>query len=133
MQDDKNQFRFGQISEHNLRGIHPDLVLIVRRALTLSTVDFRVIEGVRTSERQRQLVRNGNSKTLNSRHLTGHAVDLAPMVNNQIPWDDWRAFDQVALAMKQAAKEMELPLQWGGDWKTFKDGPHFELPREVYP
>ncbi|CNF20377.1 TPA: M15 family metallopeptidase [Yersinia enterocolitica] len=133
MQDDKPQFRFGQISEHNLRGIHPDLVLIVRRALTLSTVDFRVIEGVRTSERQRQLVRNGSSKTLNSRHLTGHAVDLAPMVNNQIPWEDWSAFHLVAKAMKQAAKEMELPLQWGGDWKTFKDGPHFELPREVYP
>ncbi|EPX8764768.1 TPA: M15 family metallopeptidase [Yersinia enterocolitica] len=133
MQDDKPQFRFGQISEHNLRGIHPDLVLIVRRALTLSTVDFRVIEGVRTSERQRQLVRNGSSKTLNSRHLTGHAVDLAPMVNNQIPWEDWSTFHLVAKAMKQAAKEMELPLQWGGDWKTFKDGPHFELPREVYP
>lgn len=114
MQDDKPQFRFGQISEHNLRGIHPDLVLIVRRALTLSTVDFRVIEGVRTSERQRQLVRNGSSKTLNSRHLTGHAVDLAPMVNNQIPWEDWSAFHLVAKAMKQAAKEMELPLQWGG-------------------
>ncbi|MFW5388455.1 M15 family metallopeptidase [Yersinia sp. 2542 StPb PI] len=133
MQQDKPQFRFGQISEHNLRGIHPDLVLIVRRALTLSTIDFRVIEGIRTPERQRQLVRNGSSKTLNSRHLTGHAVDLAPMVNNQIPWEDWSAFHQVAKAMKQAAQEMELPLQWGGDWKTFKDGPHFELPREVYP
>ncbi|HDL8053539.1 M15 family metallopeptidase [Yersinia enterocolitica] len=133
MQEDKPQFRLGQISEHNLRGVHPDLVLIVRRALTLSTIDFRVIEGVRTVDRQRQLVRNGSSKTLNSRHLTGHAVDLAPMINNQIPWEDWSVFHQVAQAMKQAAKEMELPLQWGGDWKTFKDGPHFELPREVYP
>ncbi|CNF46615.1 M15 family metallopeptidase [Yersinia mollaretii] len=133
MSDDKPQFRFGQISEHNLRNVHPDLVLIVRRALTLSAVDFRVIEGVRTSERQRQLVRNGSSKTLNSRHLTGHAVDLAPLINNKIPWEDWGAFHQVAKAMKLAAQEMELPLQWGGDWKTFKDGPHFELPREVYP
>lgn len=133
MSDDKPQFRFGQISEHNLRNVHPDLVLIVRRALTLSAVDFRVIEGVRTTERQRQLVRNGSSKTLNSRHLTGHAVDLAPLINNKIPWEDWGAFHQVAKAMKLAAQEMELPLQWGGDWKTFKDGPHFELPREVYP
>ncbi|CBY25480.1 TPA: M15 family metallopeptidase [Yersinia enterocolitica] len=133
MQNDSPQFRFGQISEHNLRNIHPDLVLIVRRALTLSPLDFRVIEGVRSLERQRQLVRNGSSKTLNSRHLTGHAVDLAPLINNKIPWEDWQAFDQVAKAMKQAAQEMELPLQWGGDWKTFKDGPHFELPREVYP
>lgn len=133
MSDDKPQFRFGQISEHNLRNVHPDLVLIVRRALTLSAVDFRVIEGVRTAERQRQLVRNGSSKTLNSRHLTGHAVDLAPLINNKIPWEDWGAFHQVAKAMKLAAQEMELPLQWGGDWKTFKDGPHFELPREVYP
>ncbi|QKJ02086.1 M15 family metallopeptidase [Yersinia mollaretii] len=133
MSDDKPQFRFGQISEHNLRNVHPDLVLIVRRALTLSTVDFRVIEGIQTAERQRQLVRNGSSKTLNSRHLTGHAVDLAPLINNKIPWEDWGAFHQVAKAMKQAALEMELPLQWGGDWKSFKDGPHFELPREVYP
>ncbi|EEQ10063.1 Peptidase M15 family [Yersinia mollaretii ATCC 43969] len=108
-------------------------MLIVRRALTLSTVDFRVIEGIQTAERQRQLVRNGSSKTLNSRHLTGHAVDLAPLINNKIPWEDWGAFHQVAKAMKQAALEMELPLQWGGDWKSFKDGPHFELPREVYP
>lgn len=133
MQDDKPQFRFGQISEHNLRGIHPDLVLIVRRALILSTLDFRVIEGIRTLERQRQLVRNGRSRTLNSRHLTGHAVDLAPMINNQIPWEDWSAFYRIAKTMKQAAQQMELPLQWGGDWKRFKDGPHFELPREVYP
>ncbi|MFV8800305.1 M15 family metallopeptidase [Yersinia sp. LJYL362] len=133
MNNDISPFRFGQISEHNLRGIHPDLVLIVRRALTLCTVDFRVIEGLRTSERQRQLVKNGRSQTLNSRHLTGHAVDLAPLINNQIPWDDWHAFEWVAKAMKQAAIEMELPLQWGGDWKTFKDGPHFELPRDVYP
>ncbi|WP_145931780.1 M15 family metallopeptidase [Yersinia bercovieri] len=133
MSDDKSPFRFGQISEHNLRNVHPDLVLIVRRALSLSTVDFRVIEGLRTLERQRQLVRNGSSKTLNSRHLTGHAVDLAPIINNKIPWEDWGAFHQIAKAMKQAAQEMELPLQWGGDWKTFKDGPHFELPREVYP
>ncbi|MEY4921835.1 MAG: hypothetical protein RLY17_552 [Pseudomonadota bacterium] len=133
MQDDKPQFHFGQISEHNLRGIHPDLVLIVRRALILSTLDFRVIEGIRTLERQRQLVRNGRSRTLNSRHLTGHAVDLAPMINNQIPWEDWSAFYRIAKTMKQAAQQMELPLQWGGDWKKFKDGPHFELPREVYP
>lgn len=77
---------------------------------------------------------------MNSRHLTGHAVDLAPMVNNRIPWDDWHAFVHVAKAMKQAAKAMEqaakameLPLQWGGDWKNFRDGPHFELPRECYP
>lgn len=133
MNDDISPFRFGQISEYNLRGIHPDLILIVRRALTLSTIDFRVIEGLRTCERQRQLVKNGRSQTLNSRHLTGHAVDLAPLINNQIPWDDWHAFEWVSKAMKQAATEMELPLQWGGDWKTFKDGPHFELPRDTYP
>ncbi len=108
-------------------------MLIVRRALILSTLDFRVIEGIRTLERQRQLVRNGRSRTLNSRHLTGHAVDLAPMINNQIPWEDWSAFYRIAKTMKQAAQQMELPLQWGGDWKKFKDGPHFELPREVYP
>ncbi|CNE17970.1 M15 family metallopeptidase [Yersinia nurmii] len=126
-------FTFSQISQRNLQGVHPDLVRVVYLALKLSEVDFRVIEGLRDSARQRQMVLNGNSQTLNSRHLTGHAVDLAPWINNTIPWNDWGAFAQVAVAMKQAAKQLQIPMIWGGDWTTLKDGPHFELPRTQYP
>jgi peptidoglycan L-alanyl-D-glutamate endopeptidase CwlK len=70
---------------------------------------------------------------MNSRHLTGHAVDIVPWINRTIPWNDWQIFTLVAQAMKQAAQDLNIPLVWGGDWKTFRDGPHFELSREAYP
>lgn len=124
--------RFGSISEKNLRGVHPDLVRVVRHALDISPVDIRVIEGLREMERQRQLVRNGSSQTLRSRHLTGHAVDLAPIINKSIPWQDWQLFELVSLAMKRAAEELSVPIIWGGDWKM-RDGPHYELCRDSYP
>ena len=69
---------------------------------------------------------------MNSRHLTGHAVDLAPYIGGEIRWD-WPPFHHIAAAMKAAAAELAVPLTWGGDWKTFKDGPHFELHRGTYP
>lgn len=119
-------------SELRLQGVHPDLVRIVRRALQISTVDFAVTEGLRTLERQRELVAKGASQTLRSRHLTGHAVDLAPVIDGAIRWD-WPPFYKIADAMKAAAAELGLPLEWGGDWKTFKDGPHFQLPVLTYP
>lgn len=125
-------FIFSHRSEKNLQGVHPDLVRLVRSALMLSEVDFCVIEGVRTMERQRQLKREGHSQTLNSRHLTGHAVDLAPLIEKIIPWDRWEFFQQVAEAMKKSAMKADIPIIWGGDWKNFKDGVHFELSREYY-
>lgn len=70
---------------------------------------------------------------MNSRHLTGHAVDCAPLVNNQIPWNDWSYFKKVADAMIKAAKELGVDIEWGGNWKTFKDGPHFQLTHKTYP
>lgn len=126
------KFVFSKRSENNLIGVHPALVLVVRRALELTTVDFAVIEGRRTHARQLELVRAGASQTMNSRHLTGHAVDLAPFIGGTIRWD-WPPFYQIADAMKAAAKEQETALVWGGDWKSFKDGPHFELDRKVFP
>jgi len=125
-------FIFSHRSEKNLQGVHPDLVKLVRLALTLSEVDFCVIEGIRTLDRQRQLKQEGHSQTLNSRHLTGHAVDLAPLVDRVIPWDRWEFFQTVAEAMKASARKADIPVVWGGDWKSFKDGVHFELPREYY-
>lgn len=125
-------FVFGSRSQANLSGVHADLVRVVRRALEISAVDFAVTEGLRTVERQRQLVAKGASRTMNSRHITGHAVDLAPFIDGAIRWD-WPPFYQIADAMKTAAGELGVALVWGGDWVTFKDGPHFELDRSVYP
>lgn len=119
-------------SETNLRGVHADLVKVVRRAAELSPVPFTVIEGLRTVERQRQLVAQGASKTMNSRHITGHAVDLAPhRPDGQIAFD-WPLYHKLAPAMKQAAQELGVAITWGGDWK-WKDGPHFELNWSAYP
>ena len=90
-------------------------------------------EGLRTRERQEQLVKAGASKTTRSRHLTGHAVDLAAMIDGEIRWD-WPLYDKLAKAMKTAAaEELNVKIEWGGDWKTFKDGPHFQLPWKDYP
>ena len=124
-------FRLSKRSLTNLKGVHPHLVQVVERAIQISTVDFTVIEGLRTVERQRELLAAGASRTMNSRHITGHAVDLAPWIGGTIRWD-WPPFHQIAAAMKSAAQELGVPITWGGDWK-FKDGPHFELNRKYYP
>ena len=114
-----------------LSGVHPDLVSVVKLAIELSDIDFQVIEGVRSKARQEQLVKAGASKTMNSRHLTGHAVDLAALINDSVRWD-WPLYSKIADAMKQAATQLKISIEWGGDWRTFKDGPHFELSRKVY-
>jgi peptidoglycan L-alanyl-D-glutamate endopeptidase CwlK len=127
-----NNFRFSARSLAKLEGVHPDLVRVVHRALELSKVDFSIVEGLRTVERQKELLASGASRTMNSRHITGHAVDLAPFIAGQIRWD-WPPFYDIAKAMKAAAAELNVPIIWGGDWRTFKDGPHWELDRKVYP
>lgn len=125
-------YSFSARSKANLVGVHEDLKKVVHRALQISKVDFMVIEGVRSLDRQKDLVRQGASKTLNSRHLTGHAVDLVPWVNGEISWA-WPNYYPLADAMKTAAEELGVDLEWGGDWKTFKDGPHFQLSWKSYP
>jgi len=122
----------GARSLGRLEGVHPDLVRIVKTAASISDLDFTVLEGLRTVERQKELVKQGASKTMKSRHLTGHAVDLAPMINGKISWD-WPLYNRLAKIVKAAAAVEKLPLQWGGDWRTFKDGPHWELPWAFYP
>jgi len=116
-------------SKQRLSGVHPDLVDVVKRAIEITEQDFSVTEGIRHIERQRQLVATGKSTTLNSRHLTGHAVDLVPY---PVSWD-WEYFYPIADAMKQAAEELDVDLEWGGDWKSFPDGPHFQLSWKKYP
>lgn len=122
-------YRLGSRSVSKLQGVHPHLVMVVERAIEISEQDFTVLEGLRSKERQQELYNTGKSKTLNSRHITGHAVDLAPW---PISWD-WDKFYPIADAMKQAADELGIDIEWGGDWKSFPDGPHFQLPREDYP
>ena len=111
-----------------LAGVHPDLVRVVVRARAAEP--FTVLEGLRSPERQATLVAQGASKTMTSRHLTGHAVDLGPV---PLDWQDKPAFRRMAAAMKRAADAEGVALVWGGDWRSFYDGPHFELDRRKYP
>lgn len=113
-------------------GLHPDLVEVVELAAKISSLEFIITEGKRTLQRQKQLVAAGASQTLDSRHLTGHAVDIAARVGGQIRWD-WPLYDKLAVSFKEAADELQVALEWGGDWKSFKDGPHFQLSRKRYP
>ena len=144
-------YKLGSKSLMTLKGVHPDLVKVVKRAIEITSIDFTVIEGLRTRARQRQLVRKGASKTMNSRHITGHAVDIAPLIGGKVRWD-WPLFFKLADAMKQAAKEVGVKVRWGGNWRihdiassskdgkamnkaypgSFPDGPHFELSRRFY-
>lgn len=150
-----SNFRFSARSLAKLEGVHPDLVRVVHRALELSKVDFGIVEGVRTQTRQQELVNSGASQTMDSRHLTGHAVDLMAYVGDRASWE-LNLYDDIADAMKAAAIEFNTPIRWGGAWSVFDirkwngtmaaamnayiderrkqgrrpfiDGPHFELP-----
>jgi peptidoglycan L-alanyl-D-glutamate endopeptidase CwlK len=132
-------FVLGRRSKQRLRGVHPDLVAVVERAITLTPVDFTVLEGLRDEARQRELVAAGASRTMRSRHLTGHAVDLGAWVGGQVSWD-WPLYHHIARAMFDAADNLGVAMRWGGNWgerytkqlADFADGPHYELARRVY-
>ena len=125
-------FRLSQRSHERLKGVHPDLVAVVEAAILLTPVDFMITEGLRTPARQAELVRTGASRTLNSRHLTGHAVDVAAWIDGGVRWD-WPLYPRIAEAFKATAREQGTAIIWGGDWRTLRDGPHFELDRTAYP
>jgi len=138
----------GQRSLSRLEGVHPDLVRVVKKAAAMSDLDFTVLEGLRTIERQRELMKQGATRTLNSRHITGHAVDIAPMIGGKVSWD-WPLYHRLADIVRSASVSEGVPIRWGGTWKlltdikgpitakvlsrSFPDGPHFELPRAAYP
>lgn len=125
-------FLLSKKSLDRLSGVHPDLVRVVQRAIEVSEVDFTVLEGLRDPARQKTLFEAGASQTLNGRHITGHAVDLGAWVEDEVRWD-WPLYHKIAAAMKEAAKELNVAIVWGGDWSRFKDGPHYELDRRKYP
>ena len=125
-------------SLERLQGVHPKLVSVVRAAIALSKVDFVVVEGLRSKEKQREYFNAGKSRTMNSKHLTGHAVDLCPLYDTdgdgkkEAVWTE-QAFLPIADAMFQAARNLGVQLNWGGHWASFKDCPHFEVDPRMYP
>lgn len=151
-------FVFGSRSMANLARVHPDLQRCADRAIQVTAVDFGVIEGIRTPARQRELMQAGASQTMNSRHLSGHAIDVMAYVGTEGRWDSGLYYE-IARAFQVAAKELVIPLRWGGSWmrldlsqmspwdqvaayaqlqrqqgkRPFVDLGHFELPSAAYP
>lgn len=147
-------FTLSKRSRTALIGVKPQLVAVVERAIQLTTVDFAVTEGVRSRETQQKYVAAGKSQTLNSKHLTGEAVDLVAFVGGKVSWE-LNLYDNIADAMAQAGREIDVGLMWGAAWtvpditkwndtmeqamnsyidnrrrigrRPFIDGPHFEL------
>lgn len=119
-------FRLTGADEQKLAGVDPRLVAVIRRLAKVTPKPFMVVEGRRSLARQRELYRKGASKTLNSRHLTGHAVDIAPLVNGRLSWE-WRDFKPVINAAKAVAADMGVAMEFGYDWGW--DAPHMELKR----
>lgn len=117
---------------------HPDLQKIIIRAAEITTVPFTILQADRTLAQQKANVAKGVSQTMNSRHLIDkaglvHAVDIAPLNGaGKVSWS-WPLYHKLAPIIKQAAKDVGVPVEWGGDWKKFKDGPHWQLPWKTYP
>lgn len=118
--------RFSPRSYTALVGVRPELCAIATLALSRSDVDFMVTEGLRTLQRQMDLVQEGKSKRIDSKHLTGHAIDIAALIDGKVSWS-WSLYETLAIHFKQAAIDLDIPIAWGGDWRGFRDGVHFEL------
>lgn len=125
-------FVFSDKSLAKFKGVHPDLVKVMMLAVEKSPIGLLVLEGMRTVERQKELFAHHATTTMHSRHLNGHAVDIAPMFNGKVRWD-WPLYYKIAPIIKGSAKALNIPIEWGGDWHTFKDGPHWQLPFKEYP
>lgn len=127
---------FNEASRKTAQGVHPDLLKVVARAREISNTDFEVVPntgGVRSEALQNKLKAAGKSKAKIGRHTIGHAIDLVPVDNGRINFKDMEGFEDIKNAMAQAAEELDVPIQWGGNWKKLVDKPHFELDRKVYP
>lgn len=125
------KFSTKSLSKINHPKFHPKLKLLLLEAIKTSPIDFTVIETVRTLDKQREYVAKGTSKTMKSRHLPStnksglcEAVDIAPY---PIDWNNIKRFIQLSEHIKVTAKKLNIPITYGGDWKTLKDYPHYEL------
>lgn len=124
--------KLGKTSRDKLASVNPILQEVIHEAFKTMPFDITVLEGIRTLERQKVLVAQGASKTMNSKHLTGNAVDLAPY---PVDWKDKARFNTMADHVLAAATKLKVHIRWGGDWnmngdwkdEKFYDGPHFEL------
>lgn len=125
-------FKFSKRSLENLQGVHPDLVMVTTHALSLSPIDFVVIDGLRTLDEQKILVAKGKSRRLDSRHLTGHAIDFAAWVNGGISWDV-AYYKRITEAFSKAAQQLDVRIVRGIDWPHFVDAGHIELDERDYP
>lgn len=123
-----------------LKGVHPSLVMVVKKCAEITNIEFIVTEGLRTLEKQKEYLAKGTTTTLNSKHLTGHAVDLAVWFDknhdrvvgvDELSWK-FEYYKQLADNMKKAAALVGVAIEWGGDWKSFKDGPHFQIDPNKY-
>jgi len=121
-------FKLSKRSYNNLTGIRTELVHVVCKAIEITEVDFVVTEGLRTKERQAELFEAGKSQTMNSYHLTGEAVDLAALIGGTVSWD-MKHYRKIADSMLESAGKLGIDIEWGGNWISFKDGPHFQLKR----
>jgi hypothetical protein len=119
-------FQLSQRSLDRLAGVDKDLVAVVKRAIEITEIDFGITEGIRTLDRQKKLYKKGLSKTMKSKHLIGRAVDVVAYVDGKVSWEE-QYYYTIAEAMKRAATELNVSIKWGGDFKSFFDGPHFEL------
>ncbi len=158
----KGKYKLGRRSLKELEGVHPDMVRVVKRAIEITEQDFAVHDGLRSIAQQRKLVAAKKSRTMNSKHLRqkdkhGHATDLVPYIDGKLKWE-WGAIYHITRAVRQAAKELDVQIRWGGCWqvitstslspqelvkqyrakrirqgrKPFADGPHFEIKVKIY-
>lgn len=119
-------YRFSNRSLKNLKGVDAKLVILAGLMLNISPYDFVITEGLRTRERQKFLVKTGKSQTMNSKHLTGHAIDIAILINGKVTWE-YKYYKEFAYEFKKLAKFLNFNVTWGGDWKSFIDAPHFSI------
>ena len=131
-----SQWHLSARSEARMVGVHSDLKAVVRRAIELSPFDFGITSGKRTAKQQNALFKKGASQldgySKISRHQTGHAVDFVVYdEDGKVTWG-FSYYEQVSWAFKQAARELGVSIVWGGDWASFKDGPHVELNKAIY-
>ena len=152
MGDDVVSFKFSLRSRLKLRNVHPDLCFLMEEAIRVSPIDFGITEGARSYTRQKELFQARLSQTMNSRHIPktpqlirtedviqlspdkpySHAVDIVCYLGRKVTWA-WPAYDEVAQTIKALSRELDIPITWGGDWTTLRDGPHYELSWGAYP